>query len=35
MSNPITKTDKYLAYLNGEYSGDLPEPYTKTEKIPV
>lgn len=32
MSEPITKTDKYLAYLNGEYDGDFPEPFTKTEK---
>ena len=33
MSESITKTDKYLAYLNGEYyDGDLPEPFTKTEK---
>lgn len=29
---PITREEKYLAYLAGEYDGDIPEPITRKEK---
>lgn len=29
---PITREEKYLAYLVGEYDGDIPEPITRKEK---
>lgn len=31
-NEPMTAEEKYLAYLTGAYSGDLPKPYTKKEK---
>lgn len=29
---PITREEKYLAYLTGDYTGELPKPITKKEK---
>lgn len=30
--NPITREEKYLAYLTGDYTGELPKPITRKEK---
>lgn len=29
---PITREEKYLAYLTGDYTGELPKPITRKEK---
>lgn len=29
---PVTREEKYLAYLTGEYTGELPKPITRKEK---
>lgn len=31
MNNPITREEKYLAYLTGDYSGQIPKPITRKE----
>lgn len=31
MDNPITREEKYLAYLTGDYSGKIPKPITRKE----
>lgn len=31
MNNPITREEKYLAYLTGDYSGKIPKPITRKE----
>ena len=31
MDNPITREEKYLAYLTGDYSGQIPKPITRKE----
>jgi hypothetical protein len=28
---PITREEKYLAYLTGDYKGDIPKPITRRE----
>lgn len=30
--NPVTREEKYLAYLTGDYTGELPKPITRKEK---
>lgn len=29
---PITREEKYLAYLTGDYTGEIPKPITRKEK---
>ena len=29
---PVTREEKYLAYLTGDYTGELPKPITRKEK---
>lgn len=29
---PVTREEKYLAYLTGDYKGELPKPITRKEK---
>lgn len=29
---PVTREEKYLAYLTGDYNGELPKPITRKEK---
>lgn len=31
-NEPITREEKYLAYLTGEYKGEIPKPITRVEK---
>lgn len=31
MNNPITREEKYLAYLTGDYTGQVPKPITRKE----
>ena len=30
--NPVTREEKYLAYLTGDYKGEIPKPITRKEK---
>lgn len=30
--NPVTREEKYLAYLTGDYTGEIPKPITRKEK---
>ena len=32
MAEIITREEKYLAYLAGEYDGEIPKPITRTDK---
>ena len=29
---PVTREEKYLAYLTGDYTGEIPKPITRKEK---
>lgn len=29
---PVTREEKYLAYLTGDYKGEIPKPITRKEK---
>ena len=29
---PVTREEKYIAYLTGDYTGELPKPITRKEK---
>lgn len=31
---PVTREEKYLAYLTGDYTGEIPKPITRKEKYP-
>lgn len=31
-NKPITREEKYLAYLTGDYTGEIPKPITRKEK---
>lgn len=30
---PVTREEKYLAYLTGDYTGELPKPITRKRSI--
>ena len=30
--NPVTREEKYLAYLTGDYTKEIPKPITRKEK---
>lgn len=32
VDKPVTREEKYLAYLTGDYKGELPKPITRKEK---
>ncbi len=33
VDKPVTREEKYLAYLTGDYKGELPKPITRKRKV--